>query len=320
MFKSFLANKRVFRFTIASLVLLPLAIVFIAWYIQKSEEGDIEYSIQEHTRIKDKVYFFGKQKEYILFGDGDLNFGGHFVYTTERKVMTRKDGEDLTDHEKIPKSDYWKLRLYNLSEEDLPVVEINLNKAVADYQSNYFPIDFMIEEYRNNPKNIIHVQVKNEKGDIKILDLNINNERIEGEYHQRSDEYENIIGFSGTTLWRTLENRGYSVNNSIQIYSQVDREAIDTNINLFKDYPEIEEKITKKDWYLRPQKQYVTSEEWFNKVLYWMAPVGEDKLTIYGMDKNGRITDSQIATYADYQAWAQKIEEERKQDEKNRSR
>ena len=62
---------------------------------------------------------------------------------------------------------------------------------------------------------------------------------------------------------------------------------MNTNINLFKDYPEIEEKI-KVNWIFEPQEQYVAPEEWFNKVLYWMAPKGEEKLTIYGIDRIGR--------------------------------
>ena len=89
---------------------------------------------------------------------------------------------------------------------------------------------------------------------------------------------------------------------------------MNTNINLFKDYPEIEEKI-KDDWIFEPQEQYVTPEEWFNKVLYWMAPQGEEKLTIYGVDKKGQVSDIPITTYEEYQAWIQKQESERSKDE-----
>lgn len=54
--------------------------------------------------------------------------------------MTNKGGVDLTDRKNRPKSDYWKIRLYDYRTEDLVVKEVDLNKVVADYDGNFFQL------------------------------------------------------------------------------------------------------------------------------------------------------------------------------------
>lgn len=222
--------------------------------------------------------------------------------------MTSKGGVDLTDRKNRPKSDYWKIRLYDYRTEDLAVKEVDLNKVVADYDASFFPIDFRIFTYRNNPKNVINIEVKDKQGTIKTVVLNIDSGKVEGEYQERSDIYEAGPYYFYTTLDQYAEDKGYVVGRLIES-SLPFKEAgkvVDTNINLFEEYPEIEKKITEGDWALIPQEEYVTPEEWFDKVLYWMAPKGEEKLTIYGIDTKGQISDTPLTTYAEYQAWVQK--------------
>jgi len=222
--------------------------------------------------------------------------------------MTSKGGVDLTDRKNRPKSDYWKIRLYDYRTEDLADKEVDLNKVVEDYDASFFPIDFRIFTYRNNPKNVINIEVKDKQGTMKTFVLNIDSGKVEGEYQERSDIYEAGPYFYYTTLDQYAKDKGYLVDHLISISSDFKEEGkvIDTNINLFEEYPEIEKKITEEGWILNPQEEYVTPEEWFDKVLHWMAPKGEEKLTIYGIDTKGQISDTPLTTYAEYQAWVQK--------------
>lgn len=41
-----------------------------------------------------------------------------------------------------------------------------------------------------------------------------------------------------------------------------------------------------------------------------MAPKGEEKLTIYGIDRKGHALDTPISTYEEYQAWIKQQKEE----------
>ena len=306
--RKILKNKRAFQFVLASLILIPFIIVGTVGLQQLFKEPEkVEYSIEEYHSVKENVYFFGNQRKFVLVRRGSFG-NGTYLYTTERKVMTSKGGVDLTDRKNRPKSDYWKIRLYDYRTEDLAVKEVDLNKVVADYDASFFPIDFRIFTYRNNPKNVINIEVKDKQGTIKTVVLNIDSGKVEGEYQERSDIYEAGPYYFYTTLDQYAEDKGYVVGRLIES-SLPFKEAgkvVDTNINLFEEYPEIEKKITEGDWALIPQEEYVTPEEWFDKVLYWMAPKGEEKLTIYGIDTKGQISDTPLTTYAEYQAWVQK--------------
>ena len=185
---------------------------------------------------------------------------------------------------------------------------MDLNKVVADYDASFFPIDFKIFTYRDNPKSTINIEVKDNQSDMKTLVLNIDSGKVEGEYQERSDIYEAGPYYFYTTLDQYAEDKGYLVGRIIKssLHFKEEGKVIDTNINLFEEYPEIEKKITEGDWILTPQEEYVTLEEWYDKVLHWMAPKGEEKLTIYGIDTKGQISDTPLTTYAEYQAWVQK--------------
>ena len=296
--RNILSNKRAFQFVLASLILIPFIIVGTVGFQQLFKEPEkVEYSIEEYHSVKENVYFFGNQRKFVLLNT------------------------DLTDRKNRPKSDYWKIRLYDYRTEDLAVKEVDLNKVVADYDASFFPIDFRIFTYRNNPKSTINIEVKDKQGTIKTVVLNIDSGKVEGEYQERSDIYEAGPYYFYTTLDQYAEDKGYVVGRLIES-SLPFKEAgkvVDTNINLFEEYPEIEKKITEGDWALIPQEEYVTPEEWFDKVLHWMAPKGEDKLTIYGIDTKGQISDTPLTTYAEYQAWVQKQRSEGNINETNYS-
>lgn len=312
--KKIIENKRLCNILVIALVLVPFIMIF-AFCMQRSfkKQERIEYSIEKFSKVEDAVYFFGNQQKYILLNkQSDLHLGGgHYLFTTERKVMVKKNGVDLTDEKRIPKSDYWKLRLYDYSTDDLVATEVNLNKVVSDYQSNFYPTNFQIYTYRTNPKNTVEIEVKNDKGIVKTFLFNIDTGKVEGDKARRPETYDDIPDFYDTTLANYSKDKGYLVDDRISINSDIQAEGkiIDTNINLFKDYPEIEEKL-KDGWILYPQVQYVSPKEWFNKVLYWMAPKGEEKLTIYGIDRKGHALDTPISTYEEYQAWIKQQKEE----------
>ena len=320
--RNILSNKRAFQFVLASLILIPFIIVGIIGFQQFFKEPEkVEYSIEEYHSVKENVYFFGNQRKFVLMNtDSNVRPGSSiYLYTTERKVMTNKGGVDLTFRTNMPKSDYWKIRLYDYRTEDLEVKEVDLNKVVEDYEAGFFPMYFKFAEYRNNPKNVINIEVKDKQGTMKTFVLNIDSGKVEGEYQKRVDWDETFPDFIYTTLDQSAKDKGYLVGRIIKSswHFKEEGKVIDTNIHLFEEYPEIEKKITEEGWILNPQEEYVTPEEWFDKVLHWMAPKGEDKLTIYGIDTKGQVSDTPLTTYAEYQAWVQKQRSEGNVNETN---
>ena len=183
--RKILKNKRAFQFVLASLILIPFIIVGTVGLQQLFKEPEkVEYSIEEYHSVKENVYFFGNQRKFVLMNtDSNVRPGSSiYLYTTERKVMTNKGGVDLTFRENMPKSDYWKIRLYDYRTEDLADKEVDLNKVVEDYEAGFFPMYFKFAEYRNNPKNVINIEVKDNQGTMKTFVLNIDSGKVEGEY------------------------------------------------------------------------------------------------------------------------------------------
>ena len=305
------------------ILIFTLCICLFTWYqtkhISKAKEDNIKYQIWHPVNVRENVKVIGSQREYVLSAsDSNLRFSGHFAYTLDQKVMKEKNGKVLEKENEIPKSDYFKIHLYDLNKEELPLEVIDLNKIVKKYKSGYFPIGFGISEFRNTPKNILAIKVKNLKGKIEVWSFNIDTGKMEGGFSKRSDTYQDINTiFTYTSLDKYADEKGYLVQHNINNYSGVSHKKIDTNINLFVEYPEAEDKIIHHDWTLFPRNQYVTPEEWFNKVLYWLAPKGEDKLTIYGIDRKGQVSDVPLSTYDQYQDWVKKQESENNKDQGN---
>ena len=82
----------------------------------------------------------------------------------------------------------------------------------------------------------------------------------------------------------------------------MDKEVDVSNTNFSELYPEIAKDMKNiSRLYFRP-KQY-SSKEWFDKLLHWFAPKGQDALEVYATDPvTGEKT--QIKSYDELQAWA----------------
>ena len=115
-------------------------------YLQKADSDDIKYiwnsinawgptALLPIFQILGTEYLSKTIISHPLNNNSDFNFGGgRFAYTTERKVMTKKDGIDVTDEKRMPKSDYWRLRLYDYSTENLAVIQVDLNKQLKNIE------------------------------------------------------------------------------------------------------------------------------------------------------------------------------------------
>lgn len=94
--KKIIENKSLCKILVIALVLVPFIMIFAFW-MQRSfkKQERIEYSIEKFSKVEDAVYFFGNQQKYILLNkQSDLHLGGgHYLFTTERKVMVKKKTE-----------------------------------------------------------------------------------------------------------------------------------------------------------------------------------------------------------------------------------
>ena len=120
---------------------------------------------------------------------------------------------------------------------------------------------------------------------------------------------------NATTLADAAKNNGYLLLNHLKKDGS-DKETSKKgyDINLIKDHPQIKEMISKGGT-VYPRQSMGSSEEWFNQMLHWLAPVGEKSLTVYPVDKpyadNAQpLTDYPIKSYQDYITWKENQKKE----------
>ena len=259
----------------------------------------------------DNKFVFVVQKD----GIGGIAFGQDYVSVLD--VHQKEINESMIDREKngspkIATDEYFNIISYDLNVSGFPSKKTELYQLLGktEYRGAYD-----INQYYADNKDYIPVTLykvgNNESKDIMV---DITNQKIE--------DFENFEDY-GKSPFSTAEqemSKGNVYNNIRQamkekyhlkftagyidtLLSKEDREKIDiSNTSFAQDYPEMAKDIKNlARLYMRP-KQYST-KEWFDRVLHWLAPKGQDVLEVYATDPNtGEKT--QIKSYDELQAWS----------------
>ena len=86
---------------------------------------------------------------------GSAIYGKRYLSTDSKRLIYKWD-DNRFDVKKLSWGEYWKIQVYDTSQDDLPRKEYDLLKAVADYDPSYFPVSstyvhslaFKDQEYR----------------------------------------------------------------------------------------------------------------------------------------------------------------------------
>ena len=86
---------------------------------------------------------------------------------------------------------------------------------------------------------------------------------------------EKIIDY--TNLMELIDkNTGFDLQAGFKFQKQA--KNVKTDINLFAIYPEFKEKMLSGEYEIYPRLQLLSSKEWFDTLLHWFAPKGQDTL------------------------------------------
>lgn len=86
---------------------------------------------------------------------------------------------------------------------------------------------------------------------------------------------EKIIDY--TNLMELIDkNTGFDLQAGFKFQKQA--KNVNTDINLFAIYPEFKEKMLSGEYWIEPRLQLLSSKEWFDTLLHWFAPKGQDTL------------------------------------------
>ena len=263
------------------------------------------------AREKSNFQLFGDKSQYVLApsNKGSLFVSKTYAITDEYKTFIVKEEGKIheTPHLQM-EGEYWNLVLYNLDEEGLPERKIDLFQAVRSYNQKSIPIN-LIDSYYVEGTHYFRLRIgdlSDEENRIyKDVYLNVETEEVvELPKDTKFGRDYDISDIAQVTNYnKVLRSLGYfDPSNEIGVTGS-EGHAPDPNINLYSLYPDLEDKLINQDWslYIRPDK--VTPDEWFDTLLHWFAPKGEEILTVYGRNDDGEASDVQIRNSQEANAW-----------------
>ena len=275
---------------------------------QKPKE--LEY-LMGTARGKSDFQLFGDKNQYVLASTSKGSFfvSKTYAITDEYKTfIVEKEGEIHEIPHLQMEGEYWNLILYNLDEEGLPERKIDLFQAVRNYNPKGVPTR-LIDSYYVEDTHYFGLKIVDltdeENRSYKTVYLNLETEEVvdlpkDTRFGRDSDISDTA---QVTNYNKVLRSGGYfDPSNEIGV-TRSEGQVPDPNINLYSLYPDLEDKLINQNWSLYVRTDKVTPDDWFDTLLHWFAPKGEDILTVYGLNDDGKVSDVQIHNSQEANAW-----------------
>ena len=304
------------RKVVWSLLLLFLVITGSCFFLLlKPSQPPKELEYRMRTAMgKSDFQLFGDKNQYVLApsNKGSLFVSKTYAITDEYKTFIVEDEKKLHTLPHLQmEGEYRNLILYNLDEEGLPERKIDLFQAVRSYNQKSVPTR-LIGSYYVGDTHYFGLEIVDltdeENRSYKTVYLNLETEEVVDFPKDTKFEMDSIISSTvrATNYGKILDSKGYIDPSNEIVTTRSEGQVPDPNINLYSLYPDIEDKLINQNWSLYVRTDKVTPDEWFDTVLHWFAPKGEDLLTVYGRNDDGEASDVQIRNSQEANAWLEK--------------
>ena len=266
MLKKFLSLKLVF------LVGLVVALVF---YFKPSET---KKNPVEKRPSSTKVIHEGNLKDVQLFGEKN-----QFVLS---KDLTLVDGKYLVGFDYVKTDDrikweYVGFRYYEIDNQ-FKETTVNALDEIRKTAPKAFIYDYQINV--NSGVSVVDMgyyvsrrAMERNIGDEKSIYYKLDEQKYYSKYAipEGSTVKQNIIYCTNLKELIT-KNSGFELQAGFKFQKQA--KNVNTDINLFVHYPEFKEKMLSGKYWIEPRLQLLSSKEWFDTLLHWFAPKGQDTL------------------------------------------
>lgn len=286
---------------------------FLLFLKSSQKPKELEY-LMGTARGKSDFQLFGDKNQYVLASTSKGSFfvSKTYAITDEYKTfIVEKEGEIHEIPHLQMEGEYWNLILYNLDEEGLPERKIDLFQAVRNYNPKGVPSSlvgsYYVEDTHYFGLKIVDL-TDEENRSYKTVYLNVETEEVvDRPKDTRFGRDSDISDTARVTNYnKVLRSLGYfDPSNEIGV-TRSEGQVPDPNIHLYNLYPDLEDKLINQNWSLYVRTDKVTPDEWFDTLLHWFAPKGEDILTVYGRNDDGKASDVQIHNSQEANAWLEK--------------
>ncbi|ENP7895646.1 hypothetical protein ACEG21_001883, partial [Campylobacter jejuni] len=238
------------------------------------------------------IIAFGENKQFVAMAGG-WGPGKRYTVSQEGHLLHKVDGEYVPSHPQR-KGEYFNLVIFDLDQEGYPSQKVDLYQAVRSYNPSYFPVNSdYITHYQGTDYLVLIIRPKGAKDsdrDKKVF-LNLETHEISDipEDYKKINPKNNWADPSNPTLSRDVNATTLDAIAQENGYALLDHLTRDTSkkggrINLTSENPQVKE-ILDRGGTVYGRQGVVTSEDWFNHMLHWLAPEGESDLTVYPVDR-----------------------------------
>ena len=263
------------KFLSLKLVFLAIIVVGLVLYFKPSET---KKNSVEKRPSSTKVIHEGNLKDVQLFGEKN-----QFVLS---KDLTLVDGKylvafDYVNGDEDVKKEYIGFRYYEIDNQ-FKETTVNVLDEIRKTEPKAFINDYQINV--NSGVSVVDMgyyvsrrAMERDIGDEKNIYYKLDEQKYYSKYAipEGSTVKQNIIYC--TNLKELInKNTGFELQAGFKFQKQA--KNVKTDINLFVHYPEFKEKMLSGKYWIEPRLQLLSSKEWFDTLLHWFAPKGQDTL------------------------------------------
>ena len=317
------------RKSIIIIIILFLIVSFVTIFFLNTArkkdnigEPDSDYIIEDIKVFDDNKFVFASNKKNVVDGESFRYSQNYIVDFSSSDLFVDSDATSP----KVGKEEYFKIKIYDLhNTSNVASKEVNLYDLMG--KENTYRVAQYYDPFTRNGKDYLPIWMssyekgKAEKNKYVIFSLDtgkIEKEMSEKEIKQLLDQKDTKV-YSEENLYESMDwgrgGIGEQIDNALLKYGiekvtgylvqSFDKDdSVDVSgTNFSKLYPEISKNMKEMNKiYFRPE-QY-NEEEWFNDLIHWFAPEGQDVMELYATDETtGEKT--QIRSFNDFKQWVE---------------
>lgn len=285
------------------LLIVAIAITTGLIFFLRSKSGatNEEYTYN-YPEPEFSLQLSGANKEYVLVNYKKSSESSGVIGVTKDYLVS--DSSDTNDVNNIQNYASYNLYLYDLNSKDFKKSKIDLLSIVKQYKLKGQLSEITTVVMEGKDYLFFKVDYTPYLFDLKQKKITTAPETILDRNSLKKDssvDFAFIVDLDNILFkkYGVLENEKY--HSFILGVNSEEKKPELSQLNIKKEYPEIV-KTLENEGEVYTRYDSVDSEQWFNTLIHWFAPKGQDVMDLYVTDKTtGEKT--QIKSFADYQTW-----------------
>lgn len=285
------------------LLLVAIAITTGLFFFLRSKSGATsEEHIRSYPEPEFSLQLSGDNKEYVLVNYKKSSESSGVIGVTKDYLVS--DSSDTNDVNNIQNYTSYNIYLYDLNSKDFKKSKIDLLSIVKQYKLKGQLSEIATVVMEGKDYLFFKVDYTPYLFDLKQKKITTTPETILDRNSLKKDssvDFAFIVDLDNILFkkYGVLENEKY--HSFILGVNSEEKKPELSQLNIKKEYPEIV-KTLENEGNVYTRYDSVDSEQWFNTLIHWFAPKGQDVMDLYVTDKTtGEKT--QIKSFADYQTW-----------------